>query len=397
MHIGKRDGQIGFIAIAALLACIIACADASRSAPDGRANISEELRLDAKTEDFSAMGRVVVNSRGDIIVGQPQDVNVRIYDSTGKRVATFGRKGEAPGEFDYIGQIALKGDTIWVQDQDFRKFTYFTPKGDLIRVGGLPGDLSQTTAYNGSSEFMFVFAIGMHPDGSMLATGRRRAPSVTRGSRSELLHISTDGGIHPVATTPDPEDPRWMMEVAGLGRQIPFTGWPLTAIASDGSRIAHAVTELTSNDGGTYTLTVLRANGDTIFAKTFPYTGVPIPQSAKDSAANAEISTEGPSEGPSDLDERFKRLALQKMPNVYAPLQSLLIGMDETIWLTLRDSAGVRPTIVFDAAGNEIGRVELTTRQRIRQATSRRIWVTELDDTDLASIVRYRVAGLRAR
>jgi hypothetical protein len=88
-------------------------------------------------------------------------------------------------------------------------------------------------------------------------------------------------------------------------------------------------------------------------------------------------------------------MALEKMPAVYAPVQSILLGMDDTIWLILRDSAGVRRAVALDERGEELGRVTLTTRQRIRQATRGTIWVTELDDADLASVVRYRVGGVK--
>ncbi len=381
--------------LSGLLAVLVACGTSDEARAPEQVSIVEDLRLDANTEDFSSVGRVVVGTKDEIIVPLWEDAQLRIYDSTGKRIASVGRKGEAPGEFRYIGQVGLKADTIWAQDAETRQFTYFTPKGDLIRTGGLPGTLSQSTAYNAKGQYYFVIAIGVHPDGSMLASGRNRTPGQTRGSSSEMLHLTADGEIRPIGVQPNYEDKRWMMEVAGLGRQIPFTGEPLSATAADASRFAYAVTNLNSSDGGVYTITVFRANGDTVFSKGFPYKGVPIPQSAKDSAANAELSNEAPTEGPSDLDQRFKKLALEKMPPVYAPLQSILLGMDETVWVTLRDSAGVRPVIVLDAKGEVLGRVEISPRQRIRQATSTRIWVTELDDADLASVVRYKVHGIK--
>jgi hypothetical protein len=38
-------------------------------------------------------------SRGEILVALWHDAEVRIYDSTGKRIAVVGRKEDAPGEF----------------------------------------------------------------------------------------------------------------------------------------------------------------------------------------------------------------------------------------------------------------------------------------------------------
>jgi hypothetical protein len=241
--------------------------------------------------------------------------------------------------------------------------------------------------------------LGLHPDGSLLAAGRRFTTVGTEREigNEEVLHVTDLGEVRTVGTQPSYEDPRWMMQVSGLGRGIPFAAGPIVAISSDGERFANVVTDVTSREGGSYTVTVLRANGDTLFVKAFAFAGVPIPQSARDSAADAEISATGATEGPANVDQKFRNLARENMPPVYPPIEMVRLGIDETVWITLRDSAGVRPTVVLDATGEIIGRVELPTNTRIQQAMSTRIWVLEVDSLDLASVVRFRVLGLGYR
>jgi hypothetical protein len=360
--------------------------------------IEEELRLDANAEDFSSSVRVLVGTRGEIVVPLSQDGQLRIYDSTGRRIAAVGRRGQAPGEFQSLGRVGLKADTFWVHDARARRFTYVAPTGEILRTGSLPGSLAGITPFSPVQGFGLITAVGINADGSMLAMGRRMEGEVGRFNidpNDEVLNISVSGEIRGVAQAPSLQDERWNMEVAGLGRSVPFAARPHAAFSSDGSRFAFLTTDLTSDEGGTWTITVYRANGDTAFTRTFPFHGVPIPGDARDSAAAAEIRPPGsPTEGPPDLDIRFQKLALERMPPVYPPLQALLLGMDETAWITLRDTAGVRTTHVLDARGELVGTVALSTRSTIRQAMSTRIWVTEVDDVDLASVVRYRVRGI---
>ena len=391
--------SVSIIGLSLLLTCALAACGVQQqdSVVADTVSIREELRLNATAEDFSVLGRIIVGAHGEIIIGFPQDGHFRIYDSTGKRIATAGRKGQAPGEFQFVGNLGLKADTIWAEDAESRRRNYFTPAGVFLRTENpLPGELSKASFLTPSQGFRFIIAAAVHPDGSMLASGQPVQPAGSRGpSRGRtFLSIDTSGKIRELVQGPSSEDPRWMMQTAQLGRPIPFAGWPHTTFTRDGSRFAFVETEM-DDAGGKYKVSVFRSNGDTVFIREYPFIGTVIPQSERDSAANAEIRDDGsPSEGPSDLDQRFKRMALEKMPRIYAPLQGVLLGNDNTTWLVLRDSAQLRRYIVLDSVGTQLGVITLSTRNRIRQATATHIWVTELDDADLASIVRYRVRGL---
>ena len=357
----------------------------------------EELRLDPDVEGFSTVSRIFVGRRGAIVVPLPQDRQIRWYDSTGKRIASVGRRGIGPGEFENVGAMGWKADTLWVFDARIRRVTYIAPPGTILRADA-PLALGATpfTPMHGA----FVQEISaLSPDGSMLGTARR----VTREggelglSPTFIARIAPGGSWDSLATPPVLEDPRWYMEVAGLGRYLPFGARPVVAHAADGSRFAFLSTEVTGPEGGNYTLSVFDADGDTVFTRSYPFTGVPIPRAAADSAVAAEARPAGSAtEGPADLDRRFQHVARERMPPVYPPIQSLVLGGDDTIWLTLHDSAGVRRTLVLDRDGDPVGVVTMSTRSVIRQATASRVWVTETDADGLASVVRYRVMGIGA-
>lgn len=54
-------------------------------------------------------------------------------DSEGRRVASFGRRGEGPGEFRGLLGVVLRGDTVVAFDGGGPRFHYFLPDGTFIR------------------------------------------------------------------------------------------------------------------------------------------------------------------------------------------------------------------------------------------------------------------------
>lgn len=79
------------------------------------------------------------------------------------------------------------------------------------------------------------------------------------------------------------------------------------------------------------------------------------------------------------------------MPPVYAPVQAMVVGLDGTTWLTLRDSDEGRVVLILDPRGDVIGRIVLPEGATLRHATRSQIWVTQADADGLVSVVRYRV------
>ena len=64
---------------------------AATAQPDvPRLQLVQDLRLDAKVEDFSAFSRVIVGPKGQMAVPLAQDMEIRLYDAAGRRVATAG-------------------------------------------------------------------------------------------------------------------------------------------------------------------------------------------------------------------------------------------------------------------------------------------------------------------
>jgi hypothetical protein len=129
--------------------------------------------------------------------------------------------------------------------------------------------------------------------------------------------------------------------------------------------------------------------------RTFPFRGVPIPRQAIDSALASFIPRDGRvREGPDDLPQRFQAIARQRMPSAYTPVESILLGLDRTIWVGLRPTDQTRGYLILDGRAQPIGSLQVPMSTRVRQASATHVWVTETDADGLSSVVRFRVTGL---
>ena len=120
-----------------------------------------------------------------------------------------------------------------------------------------------------------------------------------------------------------------------------------------------------------------------MFSRSYPYPGEPIPDSVMDRGI-AEMVPE------SNLARRFRARARELAPLVYPPA-GVTLGLDGTIWVELRRTEDGTPVHVLSESGDPVGSLLLPVRSRIQQASMTHLWVTERDEFDLASVVRYRV------
>ena len=119
----------------------LACTGAEDPPPsaDAEWELVEDLRLDANVEDFSLVRRVYVGPRREIVVPEPQDFRVRLYDSTGTLLAARGgRRGSGPGEFHHVGPSFWAADTLIVVDLRLGRATYLLRDGTPARTGDRP-------------------------------------------------------------------------------------------------------------------------------------------------------------------------------------------------------------------------------------------------------------------
>ncbi len=380
---GRAPGIVrGLLALIGGGTICLACTDA----PDdplqsevGEWELVEDLRLDGNAEDFSVVAWVYLGPHGEIVVPEPQDRRLRLYDSTGTLLTMIGKRGEGPGEFQHLGSVYWAADTLGVLDGELARTTYFLVDGTLVRTEANRFWSPNFDVGRPDSTYWAFGPQAVDDEGARLGVAYLRRRESTE---FVVLRVSRDGAPGVVASPPQRDDERWNVTISGLTNPVPFTFRPWPEIAPDGTRFLFATADQSTLDP-TYDLTLVRPTHDTVFSRSYPYPGEPIPDSAMDLGI-ADMVPEN------DLARRFRAVARERAPVVYPPA-AVTLGLDGTIWVELRRTDSGTPVHVLSETGDPIGSLLLPPRTRIRQARMTHVWVTEYDPLDLASVVRYRV------
>lgn len=398
--------MIRFMGRPAILLAMLVAAAGAQTAPK-RLELTERLRLDAAAEDFSALtmnrqgnAPFYVGPRHEIVLPLPQDGNVRIYDSTGKRVKTLGAKGAGPGEFRSIFRLGFTRDTLWVYDPLLRRITFYGGDYALLRSDVLSEALHQridadhptgisdfapsAIAAGGNALGQIIEVTGRDPSTSQIQMKYYVAAVAPNAALRKLVEIPT-AAVSPRAWVPN--------ETTGLAYAVvPFANDAVYAFSTTGDRFAIVSTD---RNAKTFTVTERNGSGDTLFSRAYPFSPRPIPGNIADSAAavagkwNARYSPAVVAR----LTEETRKL----IPPAYPPVKSVVLARDGTTWLRTIDAAGLDQAMILDAKGNVTATVSLKRTLDIVEADGNRVWAVDVDDDGLASVVVFTLkpAGTR--
>ncbi|MBA3557793.1 MAG: 6-bladed beta-propeller [Gemmatimonadaceae bacterium] len=78
---------------------------------------------------------VALSRSGILFVAETRIGSIRVFDSSGRFVRQFGRRGEGPGEYLSITSMAVgpAGDSLYVFDHKNRRVSVLSPTGTLLR------------------------------------------------------------------------------------------------------------------------------------------------------------------------------------------------------------------------------------------------------------------------
>src|SRR5690606_1103439 len=102
----------------------------------------EERVLAPETGSSGELGDVRGVALGEdcrVYVIQSRPHAIKVYAPDGGFERNIGRDGEGPGEFR-VGYVAVRGDTIALQDPGLYRFTTFLNDGTLLQMRSSPGD-----------------------------------------------------------------------------------------------------------------------------------------------------------------------------------------------------------------------------------------------------------------
>ncbi len=351
----------------------------------------EDLRIDGNVSDLVRINGVAVAPDGTIALVQRQDHLVRFFTSSGDPLRSLGREGEGPGEFRRPFSLGWVGDSLTVYDNGLERFTILGPQGGFgrtIRASPRP------RPGPGVEEFpalTFATVMRLRSEGGIIAQvmSMPRPASALLARRIWFVRMDEQGVVRKVIAQVDEERPGVSISsgnrVSGTG--FPFPNVPLYHLAADGSRFVVVKAAVDGVYAGTYLVTAIRAEGDTVFSRRYPFDVVEISKKYADSVIKAEA--EFMEKGSPRLAAAFRRKA--ELPPMRPPVLSVLNGRDGTIWLQLYQSSPGLHYLMLDADGTPLAKVSLPSRIRVRVADREHVWATVHGEYGVQSLVRYRI------
>jgi|GEM_PF-6524415 hypothetical protein len=77
-------------------------------------------------------GQIELNNKGEIFIPDETTATIKIYDSSGNYLRSYGRKGRGPGEFSGGFFIDTRNDTVVTYDRSNYSVNFHTEKGEFI-------------------------------------------------------------------------------------------------------------------------------------------------------------------------------------------------------------------------------------------------------------------------
>ena len=368
---------------------ISAASAGAQSTPPIR-SLVEELRIDGRIHEWTAVDEVRVGPGGHILVAERRDTTVRVFSPAGQLVRSIGRRGQGPGEFERIGGIGSIGDTIWAGDPTLRRLTYFDLAGNVLgttRVDSAPVIMPGVAT---QSRFVWSPPRLLYPDGRALIS-----PLTTTGPADTLGNVN----LNPIWRTT--RSGRVLDTVAILRRENAAIGMRSTdgarttvllnpfpqrhqfGVSPDGRRFALASASYDGRDAWTYEVRLLGEERQTIYTRRFPFARVPVPARVVDSIVAAFAARLPAYQG--------FREALPVPPS-YSPVTRLMVATDGAVWIRGRDEPAGALWTILDPRGEPVASVREPAGTRFIDL-DRGLWAIERDADDVESIVRYRVAN----
>jgi hypothetical protein len=109
--------------------------------------------------DIGRVGEFVAGRGGDIFVADGKLQQIVVYDSTGRRARTIGRKGAGPLEFRALLGLGWMADTLVAYDR-VNGIAFIAPDGKLLRTVRWPAKERPTIWMGAGGPRLFVVAYG---------------------------------------------------------------------------------------------------------------------------------------------------------------------------------------------------------------------------------------------
>jgi hypothetical protein len=352
--------------------------------------------VDDPAQALTWVGQVLIGPDGLIYISQPQDHVVRVFDLTGRLIRRIGGRGQGPGEFERLEAIGFRGDTLYATDGALHRVSYFSLDGSFITsfrmASPLLGEAPPAIYFPTAPQVLLADGTALlTPEVpiALMASGNGTAPYVRIDRQSQVMDTIAWRRLPPLR-----------FETVSGGERFfapqPFRQDPLYELTSDGSGLV--VIDRPTAPAGTpqaeYRVTKISPTGDTLFARAYRYT--PVPLTSADlgqalSAIESRLATRPNPPGRREIEQALRNQRL--VPDNMVPITHVAAGLDGLIWLGRGPAPPRRQTWqVLASDGSVLATTSLPIEQIIMTSRGDILAALELDSLDVPYLVLYRIS-----
>lgn len=341
-----------------------------------------EFRLSAEKHNLSTIGGVAEGPGGILAINQWQDRSILLFSPSGVPLATIGRRGGGPGEFQSQGRPFWRGDTLMVTDDELNRLSSFDRKGKFLKAMPIPGTFGTPLRASDGRRFSQSTFVTRNEDGTISATAFLVDGTPGR-MRRYLITLGPDGSLRRVGgELPQDECGR----TVGKSNVItPYCAQVIVGHSPQRGIVVSAVTVMNGVRPAAFNVTARLPTGDVLYARTFvvPVQRIPANEVATFRSENSKRTL------PPEVLEFLRRAPL---PDARPPFVGIKVAPDGSAWF-IRPHAidGHYEYFGIDPTGTLIGRIRVHTESALVWANRDVAWVVERDGDGLETLVRYRI------
>jgi len=362
-------------------------------APEFTVELDQRIgSIDDSLTTLTVVGDILVGPGNTVIVSQPQERVLKVFDVSGKRVGIIGRGGQGPGEFGTVSGIGWRDADIYVLDaiaKGERNVHFFAPTGAL----------KETVRYKPTaleSDTVPAPVIGFLRGGNIVA-------SPTPGSVQPPVHrlpvVIADQDGHVIKPIGHVTRRRTSIGMVGNGASVSIglgpadsiDDSPLTVIDPGGEAVSVVTRQAAKSAApAEYRIVQFTHTGEVAWERIRPYTPRRLPErliGAYLVDAAMDVLESGRTSVPYSREAVIERM---QPIDFFPPVMRARAGVDRTLWVLENQVAGDTLTwTVFDARGSHVRSVRMPRKLQLLVGGPTHVWGTEQDADDVPYIVRY--------
>jgi hypothetical protein len=312
---------------------------------------------------------------GTILVADRGSFSLKLFGADGHHIRDFGRKGNGPGEFNYLAHMWRCGDRVYAYDIEGYQTSVFTTSGNFERLFRF-GSPEHKTPYASACNAAGVFAHYGWGDFKKATAGIHRL--------SVPVWVSNaDSGVRKELATIQGSE-RWGDAVDGRlrgTRPLPLGRQPVIAIGSD---------RVFVGTGEKYEILVYDFQGNRLGAIRKPGADIPVTRADIDLELSRELA--GATEAAQQ--RTTKDYATFEFPKMLPAYTKMMVDSDGLLWVAdyPRGKGATLRWTIFEQTGKQVSEVLLPAWLEVSEIGRDYVLGKYVDrDDDIPQIRIYRL------